>query len=76
MRLQLGHQKGTIEVGVLLLPDNRGEKTPYGSTKQSALEEMDYLFPMIDLPVAIALFDLGKPGELMEEEKQAGHENS
>ena len=74
LRLQLGHQKGTIEVGVLLLPDNRGEKTPYGSTRQLCLEEMDYLFPTIDLPVAIALFDLGKPGELMEEDSSTGQE--
>jgi len=67
MRLQIGHQKGAIEVGILLLPDNRGEKTPYGSTRQLLIEEMDYLFPTIDLPVAIALLDLGKPGDSMED---------
>ena len=54
-------------MGILLLPDNRGEKTPYGSTRQLLIEEMDYLFPTIDLPVAIALLDLGKPGDFMED---------
>lgn len=71
MRLQIGHQKGAIEVGILLLPDNRGEKTPYGSTRQLLIEEMDYLFPTIDLPVAIALLDLGKPGDSMEDVQQS-----
>ncbi len=61
LRLQLGYDKGTIESGVLLLPSNRSEKSPYGNTADMLKEEVDMLFPTISLPVSICLFDLGVP---------------
>jgi hypothetical protein len=66
-RLQIGHQRERIDMGILLLTGQRGDKTPYGSTRKLVEEEVQDLYPIIDLPVAIALFDLGKPGESMEE---------
>jgi hypothetical protein len=68
LRLQIGFQKERIDMGILLLPAQRGDKTPYGSTKKLVEEEVQDLYPTIDLPVAIVLFDLGRPGESMEEE--------
>ena len=68
LRLQIGFQKERIDMGILLLPAQRGDKTPYGSTKKLVEEEVQDLYPIIDLPVAIVLFDLGRPGESMEEE--------
>ena len=68
LRLQIGFQKERIDMGILLLPAQRGDKTPYGSTRKLVEEEVQDLYPTIDLPVAIVLFDLGKPGEPMEEE--------
>jgi hypothetical protein len=66
-RLQIGHQRERIDMGILLLTGQRGDKTPYGSTRKLVEEEVQDLYPIIDLPVAVALFDLGKPGESMEE---------
>ena len=66
-RLQIGHQKERIDMGILLLTGQRGDRTPYGSTRKLVEEEVQDLYPIIDLPVAIVLFDLGKPGESMEE---------
>jgi hypothetical protein len=66
-RLQIGHQRERIDMGILLLTGQRGDRTPYGSTRKLVEEEVQDLYPIIDLPVAIALFDLGKPGESMEE---------
>ncbi len=70
LRLQIGFQKERIDLGILLLPAQRGEKTPYGSTRELVEEEVKDLYPTIDLPVAICLFELGKPGESMEGEDQ------
>lgn len=61
LRLQLGYDKGTIESGVLLLPSNRSEKSPYGNTADMLKDEIEMLFPTISLPVSICLFDLGEP---------------
>jgi hypothetical protein len=61
LRLQLGYDKGTVESGVLLLPSNRSEKSPYGNTADMLKSEMQLLFPTISLPVSICLFDLGEP---------------
>lgn len=66
LRLQIGFQKERIDMGILLLPAQRGDKTPYGSTRKLVEEEVQDLYPTIDLPVAIVLFDLGKPGEIIE----------
>jgi len=67
LRLQIGFQKERIDMGILLLPAQRGDKTPYGSTRKLVEEEIQDLYPIIDLPVSIVLFDLGKPGEIIEE---------
>lgn len=67
-RLQLGFDKGKIECGILLLTAQRSEKTPYGSTKKLVQEEIKLLHPTISVPVMIVLFDLGKPGSVVEEE--------
>ena len=61
LRLQLGYDKGTIESGILLLPSNRSDKSPYGNTSDMLEDEMQMLFPTISLPVSICLFDLGEP---------------
>lgn len=71
LRLQIGFQKERIDMGILLLPAQRGDKTPYGSTRKLVEEEIEDLYPTIDLPVSIVLFDLGRPGETMEEEVSA-----
>jgi hypothetical protein len=71
LRLQIGFQKERIDMGILLLPAKRGDKTPYGSTRKLVEEEIQDLYPTIDLPVSIVLFDLGKPGEIIEEGGQS-----
>jgi hypothetical protein len=67
LRLQIGFQKERIDMGILLLPAQRGDKTPYGSTRKLVEEEIQDLYPTISVPVSIVLFDLGKPGEIIEE---------
>lgn len=66
LRLQIGRDKGKIDMGILLLTSSRSEKSPYGSTKQLVEQEVEYLYPTISLPVTIVLFDLGKRGLLSE----------
>lgn len=61
IRLQLGYDKGIIQSGILLLPANRGEKSPYGNTADMLKDEMEMLFPTISMPVTICLYDLGEP---------------
>ena len=60
LRLQLGYDKGNIQSGILLLPANRGEKSPYGNTAEMLREEMEMLWPTINCPVTICLYDLGE----------------
>ena len=77
LRLQIGHDKGKIDMGILLLTSHRSEKSPYGSTRQLVEQEIEYLHPTISIPVTIVLFDLGKPGLLAEmgagsQEKKSG----
>jgi len=62
LRLQVGYDKKRIDAGILMLNGQRSEKTPYGSTKELVETEIQLLQPTINLPVAIVLFDLGKPG--------------
>ena len=62
LRLQVGFDKKRIDAGILMLNGQRSEKTPYGSTKELVETEIQLLQPTINLPVAIVLFDLGKPG--------------
>jgi len=60
-RLQVGYNKGSIVSGVLLLPSQRSEKSPYGNTLDMLKSEMELLYPTISMPVSICLFDLGDP---------------
>lgn len=71
LRLQIGYDKGKVEMGILLLTAQRSEKSPYGSTRQLVEKEIEYLYPTISLPVAVVLFDLGLPYGLRQEEKSA-----
>jgi hypothetical protein len=61
LRLQIGFDKKKIDAGILMLNSARSEKSSYGSTAELAKTEVEMLYPRIDLPVAIALFDLGRP---------------
>ena len=66
-RLQLGFDMGRIDMGIVLVTAQRSEKSPLGTSRQLILEELELLHPTISLPVTVALFDLGKPGEYAEE---------
>ena len=61
LRLQVGYDRKNIQSGILLLPGNRGEKSPYGNTAEMLSEEIEMLFPTISLPVTVCLYDLGEP---------------
>lgn len=67
-RLQLGFDMKKLDAGIVLVTAQRGGKSPLGTTKELILKELELLYPTISLPVAIALFDLGKPGEYVEDE--------
>jgi len=60
-RLQVGHDKGMIETGILMLTSLRSEKSSYGTSRDLAEAEVEMLYPTISMPVSIALFDLGPP---------------
>jgi hypothetical protein len=60
-RLQVGFDKGLIEAGILLLTAKRSEKSPYGSSAQMVVQDVELLYPTIYLPLAVVLFDLGNP---------------
>jgi hypothetical protein len=66
LRLQIGWAQKKIDAGIVLVTGERSEKTPYGSTKELVGKELELLFPTISVPVSIAIFDLGKPGALLE----------
>ena len=57
-RLQLGFDKGTVDAGILMLPSNRGEKSPYGTTAQIVTTEIKMINQSITVPVCIALFEV------------------
>jgi hypothetical protein len=61
-RLQIGFDKGKIDMGIVLVTAERSEKSKLGSTKDLVFQEIEMLYPTISLPVTIALFDLGKRG--------------
>jgi hypothetical protein len=69
-RLQLGFDMRRIDMGIVLVTAQRSEKSPLGTSRQLIFQEIELLHPTISLPVAIALFDLGKPGEYLEEAAQ------
>ncbi len=73
LRLQVGFDKKKIETGIVLLTAQRSEKSPLGSTKELVEQEIQDLYPTISMPVIVALFDLGKPGNYTQEIKEETH---
>ena len=73
LRLQVGFDKKKIEMGIVLLTAQRSEKSPLGSTKELVEQEIQDLYPTISMPVIVALFDLGKPGNYTQETKEDTH---
>ncbi len=69
LRLQVGFDKKKIETGIVLLTALRSEKSPLGSTRELVEQEIQDLYPTISMPVIVALFDLGKPGNYTQETK-------
>ena len=62
IRLQLAFDRGKIQMGVLLLTSRRSEKSRFGSTRELCEHEVENLLhPTINLPVCVALYDLGEP---------------
>jgi hypothetical protein len=61
-RLQIGFDKGKIDMGIVLVTAERSEKSKLGTTKNLVYQEIEMLYPTISLPVTITLFDLGKRG--------------
>jgi len=79
LRLQIGFDKGKIDMGIVLVTAERSQKSPLGSTKELVCQEIEMLYPTISLPVTIVLFDLGKRGLFAEpqsvtEEKVQGED--
>ncbi len=66
LRLQIGWAQKKIDAGIVLVTGERSEKSQYGSTKDLIQKELELLFPTISVPVSIAVFNLGKPGALLE----------
>ncbi|MBF0472536.1 MAG: hypothetical protein HQK91_14425 [Nitrospirae bacterium] len=61
-RLQVGFDKGNIDIGIIMVNNIRGANTPYGSTVELVEHEIGrFLYPTVSLPVAVALFNLGEP---------------
>ena len=68
-RLQLGYDHKKIDVGIVMIPAQRSEKSKLGKTRDLVKKEIELLEPTITIPVLVAIFDLGKPGEIYEEKK-------
>lgn len=64
LRLQIGFDKGKIDLGIVMLTSQRSDKSRLGTTEELVAQEIEMLHPTISLPVIIVLFDLGRPGEL------------
>ena len=73
LRLQVGFDKKKIEMGIVILTAQRSEKSPLGNTRELVEQEIQDLYPTISMPVIIALFDLGKPGNYTQETKGDTH---
>ena len=58
VRLQLGYDLGKIDVGLLLLTGERSAKSPFGSTRELVIREVESLYPTISMPVAVAIFSI------------------
>jgi len=74
LKLQVGFDKKKIDMGIVMVTAQRSKKSKLGSTKDLVAKEIELLYPTISLPVTIVLFDLGRPGELYEENKQKKEE--
>ena len=75
-RLQLGFDKGLLDMGLLLLTAQRSEKSPFGTTADLLRSEIEALHPTISLPVSVALFELGPPELVDDEEPKADNVES
>jgi hypothetical protein len=62
LRLQLGFDKGKIDMGIVLVTAQRSQKSPLGTTRDLVYQEIELLHPTISLPITVILFDLGVPG--------------
>jgi len=58
LRLQMGFATGLIDSGVLLLTAVRSANSPYGSSAEMVRDEIELLYPTINLPVSVGLLDL------------------
>lgn len=58
LRLQMGFATGLIDSGVLLLTAVRSANSPYGTSAEMVHEEIELLYPTINLPVSVGLLDL------------------
>jgi len=74
LRLQVGFDKGKLDMGIVMVTAQRSEKSKLGTTKDLVIREIEMLQPTISLPVTIVLFDLGKPGEIYQENEQQAEE--
>jgi len=71
-RLQVGFDKGRVETGILMLTNQRSEKSRLGTSVELAKAEVEQLYPTISMPVTIALFDLGTPELPVENSARGG----
>ncbi len=71
LRLQIGFDKGRIDMGIVLVTAERSEKSHLGTTKDLLIQEIDMLYPTISLPVTVVLFDLGKRTLIADEDELA-----
>jgi hypothetical protein len=75
LRLQVGFDKKKLDMGIVMVTAQRSEKSKLGTTKDLVSKEIEMLHPTISLPVIIVLFDLGRPGEIYQENEQQKKEN-
>jgi len=73
LRLQVGFDKGKIDLGIVMVTSQRSDKSRLGTTEELVAKEIEMLQPTISLPVIIVLFDLGRPGELYKINDQTGN---
>jgi len=61
VRLQIGYDKQRVDAGILMVNSKRSDKSPLGTTAQIINTEIESLYPTIDLPVSVCLFNTGEP---------------
>jgi len=74
LKLQVGFDKKKIDMGIVMVTSQRSEKSKLGTTEELVAKEIELLYPTISLPVTIVLFNLGRPGEIYQENKQNNKE--